>query len=102
MNWLLSGEPRFTNEGAPTVRMSEAALSISNDSDGFASMERADVPDAACGEAIRRLLKRLPQWLRADLISVDALQCERAEDALFAMTMACPGAANSPQAGEAS
>lgn len=95
MNWLLS-------EGTAAVRMSEAALSISNDSDGFASLESAGVPDAAFGEAIRKLVKRLPQWLRADLASPDSLQRERAEEALFAMAMACLGTADSSQANELS
>ena len=52
-------------------------------------MESAGVPDAAFGETIRKLVKRLPQWLRADLASPDSLQRERAEEALFAMAMAC-------------
>ncbi|MAM11839.1 MAG: hypothetical protein CML23_15540 [Rhizobiaceae bacterium] len=82
--------------------MSEAALSIRNDSDELAPIEGADMPDAARGEAIHRLLKRLPQWLRSDLASPDSLPRERAEEALFAMTMACLGTVDSPQAGEVS
>ncbi|EIZ77286.1 hypothetical protein WSK_4154 [Novosphingobium sp. Rr 2-17] len=62
-------------------------------------MEGTDVPDAGYGEAIRKLVKRLPQWLRADLASPDSLHRERAEEALFAMTMACLGTADSPEAG---
>lgn len=87
------------NEDASAVRMSEAALSISNDSDGLASIEGAGVPDAAYGEAIHRLVRRLPQWLRSDLASPDPLHRERAEEALFAMTIACLGTVDSPQAG---
>ena len=72
-------------------------MSVSNDSDGLASIERAGVPDAAYGEAIHRLLRRLPQWLRSDLASPDPLHRERAEEALLAMTMACLGTVDSPQ-----
>tara|TARA_B100001105_G_C22198380_1_gene360042 strand:- start:287 stop:460 length:174 start_codon:yes stop_codon:yes gene_type:complete len=44
---------------------------------------------AADSESVHCMLKRLPQWLRADLASSDAQQRERAEDALFAMITAC-------------
>lgn len=44
---------------------------------------------ATDGEPVSRMLKRLPQWLRADLASSDPPQRERAEDALFAMITAC-------------
>lgn len=60
------------------------------------------MPDAAYGEAIHKLLRRLPQWLRSDLASPDPLHRERAEEALFAMTMACLGTVENPQAGEVS
>ncbi|SES07207.1 hypothetical protein SAMN05518866_13638 [Sphingobium sp. YR768] len=60
------------------------------------------MPDATQGEAVHRLLKRLPQWLRSDLASSDPLLRERAEEALFAMTIACLGTVDSRQAGEVS
>lgn len=39
-------------------------------------------------EALHRLLKRLPEWLRSDLASSDASHRARAEDALLAMLLA--------------
>ncbi|BCA62703.1 hypothetical protein HMP09_1937 [Sphingomonas sp. HMP9] len=46
---------------------------------------------------VRQMLGRMPQWLRADLSSRDALLKERAEDALFAMIVAT---LREPPAGE--
>lgn len=37
---------------------------------------------------VRQMLGRIPQWLRVDLSSSDALLRERAEDALSAMIVA--------------
>lgn len=44
---------------------------------------------ATDSEPVHSVLKRLPQWLRADLAASDPSQRERAEDALFAMITAC-------------
>lgn len=39
-------------------------------------------------KSVRQMVERMPQWLRADLSSTDALLRGRAEDALFAMIVA--------------
>jgi len=36
--------------------------------------------------SIRKLIERMPQWLRVDLSARDAMVRGRAEEALFAMT----------------
>ena len=46
-------------------------------------------------QAVRRMVGRIPRWLRGDLASSDARLRERAEDALSAMLMTAlaePGA----------
>jgi hypothetical protein len=45
-------------------------------------------------DAVRELVERLPQWLRADLSAIDISARKRAEDVLLAMIIAAISAAS--------